>query len=370
MNTSRIALFALLVFFATLARGIAYAQDQTKILYAPTGPYQVGVTVRQWTDESRDEVYTANPDDKHTVTVWIWYPADIADGATLAPYVQDPDNIPSLDIFSMLLGVSTDELGDRLSSLQLAAYPDSPVAAAMPQYPVVVYFDPLSGLPVDQGAQVQDLASHGYVVVDILHTYGYPVTLGEQLGIGDALFDWSLVEWEKVALPDISFILDRLPDLNAEDLFAERLDLEKVGLVGYSAGGSIAIQATAADGRVKAAISEDGLPAAFDYAEIEQPYMLMQAEEDLEGAFPEFGGPVYLVASDQLIHFSFSDAMLWPNNLDLATNIVDGVRGTQIINAYVIAFFDRYLKGEEQPLLQGPSDDFPEVDIQSLNLNR
>jgi hypothetical protein len=53
----------------------------------------------------------------------------------------------------------------------------------------------------------------------------------------------------------------------------------------------------------------------------------------------------------------------------LPDEITDGACGTQIINAYVIAFFDQYLKGEEQALLQGPSDDYSEVVIQSRNLD-
>jgi hypothetical protein len=50
-------------------------------LPTPTGPYQVGVTSRQWVDTSRGEIYTADPDDNKVVTVWIWYPADVEEGA-------------------------------------------------------------------------------------------------------------------------------------------------------------------------------------------------------------------------------------------------------------------------------------------------
>ena len=44
------------------------------------------------------------------------------------------------------------------------------------------------------------------------------------------------------------------------------------------------------------------------------------------------------------------------------------MRGLTILNAYIVAFFDRYLKGEEQPLLQGPSADYPEVEIQANDM--
>ena len=40
---------------------------------------------------------------------------------------------------------------------------------------------------------------------------------------------------------------------------------------------------------------------------------------------------------------------------------VPGERGAAITRAYVRAFFDRHLRGEPQPLLDGPSASYPEV---------
>jgi hypothetical protein len=109
------------------------------------------------------------------------------------------------------------------------------------------------------------------------------------------------------------------------------------------------------------------LPPSFDYSGIQQPYLLFQAEDDFADEFTQFGGPTYLVASDRLLHLSFSDCIFWPNHLDMSAEIVDAVRGTQIIDAYVIAFFDRYLKGEKTSLLDGPSPNYPEVKIEIRN---
>jgi dienelactone hydrolase len=335
-------------------------------LPVPTGPYQVGVTSRQWVDTSRGEMYTADPDDHHVVTVWIWYPADVEESAEPVPYLENPGSYWAIGDLAQRLGTTRPAIMDYVATLHTFAYQDAPVAEA--QYPVVVYFDPLSGLPINQGAQVQDLASHGYIVVSILHAYGFNVQFGDQLYIGDAKFSYSFVDWMENALPDVSFTIDQLANLNAEAQFAERLDLENIGLSGYSLGGSIAAMATAEDNRIKAAISQDGLPTSFDYSRIEQPYLLFQAEEDFGDEFTQFSGPTYLVASDHLLHYSFGDAIFWPNNLDMSGDIVEGARATQIIDAYVIAFFDRYLKGESTPLLDGPSPDYPEVDLEIRNI--
>ena len=367
MNNQRIAIRVVITLLLIITTIVVQAQEMTTN-YDPSGPYQVGVTSRHWIDESREEIYTGDPDDNKSVTVWIWYPADVEEGMEPSPYLEEPENYWAIDDLSMQLGTTRAEVEAYMSTLVLPAYRDAPLASAMMQYPVVVYFDPLSGLPINQSAQVQDLASHGYIVISILHAYGFDVSFGEQMSVGDASFDYSFVDWMDNALPDVSFTIDQLENLNVEEQFAQRLDLENIGLSGYSLGGSIAVMATAEDDRIKAAISQDGLPPDFDFASIHQPYLIFEADGDFQDAFEQFAGPTYLISSDQLIHDSFSDDIYWPHNLDLPPEIVDASRGTQIINAYVIAFFNHYLKGENQVLLQGTSDDYPEVSVESINV--
>jgi hypothetical protein len=370
MNTRRAFVNAVIAISMLLVLTRVQAQQDSATLYTPTGSYEIGVTSRQWVDESREEIYTADPNDHKGVTVWIWYPADVETGSEPAPYIEDPDQFWVLGAFAGDLGLTRSELGDYLLGMHLSAYQDAPIAEAQDKYPVVVYFDPLAGLPVNQGAQVQDLTSHGYIVVSILHGYGFDVAFGDQLIVGDAGFDYSFVGWMDNALPDVSFVIDQLEVLNREEQFAGRLDLGNIGLSGYSLGGSVAVMATAQDARIKATISQDGLPPLFDFGSITQPYLIFQSSEgDFEHAFEQFSGPTYLVATNQLLHISFSDMIIWPSKLDLPEDILDGVRGTQIINAYVIAFFDQYLKEEEQALLQGQSEDFPEVTLQSRNID-
>ena len=44
-----------------------------------------------------------------------------------------------------------------------------------------------------------------------------------------------------------------------------------------------------------------------------------------------------------------------------------GLEAVEALNAYLLAFFDTYLKGERSPLLDGPSADYPDVRFQSRN---
>ena len=51
----------------------------------PTGRYATGTTVLQWTDASREETATEDPDDQRVVVAQLWYPA-ASDEGERAPY--------------------------------------------------------------------------------------------------------------------------------------------------------------------------------------------------------------------------------------------------------------------------------------------
>jgi len=42
---------------------------------------------------------------------------------------------------------------------------------------------------------------------------------------------------------------------------------------------------------------------------------------------------------------------------------IDGYRMLKIINDYTLAFFNKHLKGIDSGLLNGPSSEYPEVEI-------
>jgi hypothetical protein len=44
---------------------------------------------------------------------------------------------------------------------------------------------------------------------------------------------------------------------------------------------------------------------------------------------------------------------------------INGQRGMAIITDYLLAFFDHTLKGQAQPLLDGPSPNYPEVTFEN-----
>ena len=79
-------------------------------------------------------------------------------------------------------------------------------------------------------------------------------------------------------------------------------------------------------------------------------------------------GAAYFLSIAGTRHFNFSDLpyrqvpfieplFVWAGY----EGSIRPARGLQIANAYLVAFFDQYLKGNPQVLLQGPAGAYPEV---------
>jgi hypothetical protein len=76
---------------------------------------------------------------------------------------------------------------------------------------------------------------------------------------------------------------------------------------------------------------------------------------------------VKLVSTD---HGSFSDYGLIADSASLQAVFGTPVSGqflpparvTQIVRAYLLSFFNKYLRGEDDHLLDGPSPSYPEVE--------
>src|ERR687898_2092518 len=138
----------------------------------PSGPYEIGTLTYHWVDADRPEVFTADPDDRRELMVQIWYPAEGDPSSPRAPYIQDADAITSA--FARLFDVPEFLLGN-LKYVTTNAIPSAPVAAPMaddePGYPVLIFLEGLGAFRQMNTYQVEELVSHGYVVVAIDQPY-------------------------------------------------------------------------------------------------------------------------------------------------------------------------------------------------------
>jgi dienelactone hydrolase len=348
-------------------------------LPAPTGPYDVGVVWRHWVDEDRDEPYVHDTDAKREVIVQILYPAEAAEGAVPQPYFDDAAEY--LPIFTALAAAAVqlpvETTADDLADFVSHAYSDAPIADDQESYPVLIFSHGAGADVRMYTAQIEELASHGYIVAAINHTYGasYTVLLDGTVAIPtyETGFEGAARDWSA----DQIFVIDQLEALNSDDSegkFTGRMDLERLGVFGQSLGGTASTRTCWADPRCKATVAGDSPIYGEPIEEgIDQPilYLLSDARIFSDPAFYDNArGPFYTVHAAGFEHLDYGDFTLWPNRQSMVDvdwlGGVDPQRAVEITRAAILAFFDRYVKGDTDASLDVLSM-YPEVEVVARN---
>lgn len=215
----------------------------------PTGPLRIGTSVTALTDEARTERYGPSPGGPRELVAQVWYPAD-AD-AEVAPSAWIPAGHRFGRVAARWLDLppaTLDHVGLVASSATVDARPADDV-----NWPVVVYLHGWGGFRTVQSDLLESLASHGYVVVALDHTYGAVATAfpdGRVAGIDpsalpegspNAVYDAAAEELVATFADDVRFLLGALED-GAFGMLTGRFDLGNVGLVGHSTGGGAAVR--------------------------------------------------------------------------------------------------------------------------------
>ncbi len=367
-----------------------------------TGKYAVGRASYDLIDSSRKEIFGSDPKAAREIVVTVYYPAVPPAGAKPAPYAS---------------GKMTDLLASQAHLPALAfqlihshAYENVPVAAG--SFPVVLFSPGIGTPPLEYTSEVEDLASHGYIVAEIYHTYSVPVTVFadgrvttinnagfrseiEPDGTSQAQIDPDRNRIGSVWVGDARFTLDQLTKLNGSDpLLKGHLDLSEVGMYGHSFGGATTAQVLEVDKRFKAGINMDGTAFTMtDSSQITQPFLWMASDysnvtdsqlQAIHMTRDEFNKKMQernrqrqafldSLPSGYLFILKGSTHSTYITDEGLLGGIVPGMsdplatinsnRAVTVINRYVVAFFDQYLKNEPTDLLNGNAPSYPEVDI-------
>ena len=213
----------------------------------------------------------------------------------------------------------------------------------------------LTGLRVHAAEQAENLASHGYVVVAVDHAdaYGTVFPDGAYLQV-NAFADYDLMTAAgfQDRVKDLRFILDTLADWNNSDpVFAGRLDLTSLGTFGFSWGGGVAGEMGRIEDRVKAVILLDAyLQNADDLVSFRLPKPFL-------GMFStQHGGETSLYdrATSSTIWFIINPSQhrqfygyYWMAH---PSDLVGGREVTRTIDAYMLWYLNKYLKGSTDPM--------------------
>lgn len=400
MNSRAIKTLAGLVLFvvagtAVLVASLWLEHTRETTLPTPTGPFAVGRTTYVWSDASQPELMAPLPGTQRELLAWIWYPATPPQPSqTTAAYLPAPWRRAVERQRGSLINQF---LTRDLSQVRTHSILNAELSPRQHSYPVVLMRAGLAGLVTGQTSLAEDLASHGYVVVGFDTPYRSSVVVfPDGRVIARAPQDnadlVSGPEQEQLATrlvaawsSDMSFALDQLQQLNTSDpfgKFTERLDMQRVGVFGYSLGGATALQFCHDDSRCKAGIDVDGAPIGSVVGEgVTQPFMFLtedMSRPDTEGRQVEANiRSIYdRLPSDRRLqimirganHFGFNDdgAMLKsPLVMRVlhALGIVhlDGRRQVAVTAYYIHTFFNVYLKGAPASELNSQTN-YPEIE--------
>ncbi|MBO3750653.1 alpha/beta hydrolase [Streptosporangiaceae bacterium NEAU-GS5] len=335
-------------------------------LPAPTGVHPVGTTTLHLTDTSRPDPWNLDVDVRE-LKVTLWYPAKRREGRR-APYMT-----PKESELVMKGSRIASAPYDTLSRTRTNAIKDAEPSGK--RLPLVVlspgFTKPVSTLTF----LAEDLASRGYLVAGVDHTYeSYATTLADGRvaeclacdSDGDPGFGAGLV---KGRAADVSFVLDRL--MSTWD-HAGLIDRSRIAMVGQSIGGAAALAAMLKDSRVRAGIDMDGTTyARIAESGFSRPFMFMGTTEHMPGGRDNSwdrdwkrltGWKRWLVLS-RAEHQTFTDFPQLAGALGIRTpaSVLSPARSAELTRAYVAAFLYRHLKARREPLLEGPSARYPEV---------
>lgn len=411
------ALLALLLFAVTICLALAFPMFHDPIT---TGPFKVGTTRLFFVDSSREDPFAPTPHTPRELLAAVWYPADVPAGVSAEPFW--PTDSAAGPALTQLLH-SPGFVFSHVRLVKSHAYLDQPVARAEQQYPVLIFSHGYGGTIWQNTPQMEELASHGFIVLSLGHTYesgAVPFPDGRVVFMSQARMNALMksaagpematlfkelqatsnpAEIRRIStrlvelgapmndsldlwVADTRYLMDELEKINAgwnagitgpAQRFAGRLDVTRLGIFGMSYGGATAGEVCLHDPRCKAGLNYDGgqfgdvnghpLPKPF-------LYFTSEANKMNDTIYEGSNADLYSVHVKRSTHLDFTDlSMAMPGFKYLSfqgvsvLGPIEADRIEHIMNAYSLAFFAKYLQGQtHQPLLEAPAPaEFPDV---------
>jgi hypothetical protein len=351
-------------------------------LPALTGSYGVGVRTMYLKDASRLENFTTDPSDVREMMTQVWYPIQNSTAGIRAEYMDYPT-------FQWLKHQSPIPLITIPNDAYLFVRPHerNHTSIALGLFPIIIFSPGYTGVYQMYSSFIEDVVSHGFIVVSINHPYVSGITVfpdGRTVGLAPvptdpvervAFFNMSL----RTVVGDAKFVLDTITVMNTSDPeFAGHFDLSRVGMYGHSFGGANTAVCCYEDARFRAGLTLEGVYyPSFIPGNITVPFLMMFAEARLandttvEYMWNHTANDTVRMTIAGSTHYAFTDVGLLLSHLVplippkiLGFGSIPPKRMLNITRKFTTVFFEVYLKGAPvENLLSLPSE-FSEVQFE------
>lgn len=141
----------------------------------PSGQYPVGTLSFELVDRSRLGVWRAADDEPRRLLTRVWYPAESVTGLKPRPYFEPIEATHTARSMGELFRFPP--FLTYLRHVRTNSYEGAPLLAGASNLPTVIYSHGYTSFLTQNTALMEELASHGYVVYSVQHTYDSSATV-------------------------------------------------------------------------------------------------------------------------------------------------------------------------------------------------
>ena len=348
---------------------------------APEGDFSIGSETFHWVDSSRLEWFTdENDNDVREIMVQAWYPSENSDSIGTNSYM-DFMNLRSKTLASA--GKIPAFLPSHLNMISTNTRNDVACSNKLEKYPVLIFSHGITGSRHLHQILFEHLASKGYIVFALDHSFDANLTIFPDGKIADYRSeitghpDSVLIREKQINTRafDVGFIIDQIREIETgmiDSKLSGRLDLDRVALGGHSYGGATAILASHNHEIVKACVVLDGwispIPDKVISEGINVPFLFMGRpswhDSDYPGNYERLADLIthssnekYDLRINQTLHLDYTDIPLMSPLVKHVMDVGDLKPSTtlSLINDLVLGFLEVHLlerdyKGFKQAL--------------------
>jgi len=345
-----------------------------KDLPTPDGEFIVGTDVMVLEDKNRLEYFTDDKNDYRKIVLQVWYPA-ISKNDSIYPYLDYEElRIPTI---AKRLEVS-ERIIKHINNVKANSYYKA--RHINKEFPIIIFSHGLGGNRTQNTANIESLASNGYIVYAIEHTFDANITVFNDSTshpfksyLSD---DVDKEEFYNVRIPqittrakDVSFIIDQITLFKDQGLYLGRIsDINSIGIFGHSFGGGTAALSSYLDTRIDACLGLDAwfepIPQNIINTGIDIPFCWIGQiqknwtsapynEKQLITFHNNNKHDSYIIEIDQTKHMDYADIPYLTRVSRLMG--LSGKAGKNItldLNKTINLFFNNYLKNETTTWLE------------------